>query len=294
RSYLAGDLPDEWRQPGLTSAHQARADVSGRAERLELERHPVHVAVAFERLQLVDPAAPRRLPQVELVACAVAILDHRARELEAAGDLEEQRRAVIVDVERDFGPAALAGDGHAVGQWRSCPEESEDRGRQPAERHEQRAAACGRRHGRRGRGRGEPEVDGEQQRHERAHENRYRPRYSAAEAPCATSASSPSCFRQVRLPHSQPKIASHARRLATPRAATMPIGAMTGAGPAPSLMIGRSALFPAVNGSAWTSHCMASGKRSAEKKLPESNHIGSMVTFMSPDTASIVRARLAT
>ena len=59
-------------------------------------------------------------------------------------------------------------------------------------------------------------------------------------------------------------------------------------------MIARSALFTAVSGSACTNHCMEAGKRSAEKKLPESNHIGSIATFISPDTASIVRARLAT
>src|ERR1700739_1358062 len=36
------------------------------------------------------------------------------------------------------------------------------------------------------------------------------------------------------------------------------------------------------------------GKRLAEKKTPERIHIGSMTTFMSPETPSVVRARDAT
>ena len=40
--------------------------------------------------------------------------------------------------------------------------------------------------------------------------------------------------------------------------------------------------------------CAASGKRSDEKKMPESIHIGSITRFIRPETASIVLARLAT
>ena len=52
-------------------------------------------------------------------------------------------------------------------------------------------------------------------------------------------------------------------------------------------MTARSASLSAVRGSARTSGCSASGKRSAEKKIPEQMNIGIMTTFMSPVTVSI-------
>src|SRR5262249_39185184 len=110
---------------------------------------------------------------------AIAILDHGTCEEKAARKLEEQRRTVIVDVERHFGPAALAGERDTVGQRLRRPEERPDRGSQPAERQDQRNAA--RRSGCRGWARTEPEAQGEQDRRERAHEAGHRPKTSATE-----------------------------------------------------------------------------------------------------------------
>ena len=59
-------------------------------------------------------------------------------------------------------------------------------------------------------------------------------------------------------------------------------------------MTARSASLSAVSGRAFTNGCTASGKRAYEKNVPERIHIGSITRFISPDTASIVRARLAT
>src|SRR5206468_16038 len=44
----------------------------------------------------------------------------------------------------------------------------------------------------------------------------------------------------------------------------------------------------------FTNGCIASGKRAYEKKVPDRIHIGSITRFISPETASMVRARLAT
>src|SRR5438045_4519864 len=59
-------------------------------------------------------------------------------------------------------------------------------------------------------------------------------------------------------------------------------------------MTARRASFSAVSGSALTNGCIASGNRAYEKNVPDSIHIGSITRFMSPETASMVRARLAT
>src|SRR2546429_4833528 len=50
----------------------------------------------------------------------------------------------------------------------------------------------------------------------------------------------------------------------------------------------------AVSGRALTNGCITSGNRAYEKNVPDSIHIGSITRFMSPETASMVRARLAT
>ena len=50
----------------------------------------------------------------------------------------------------------------------------------------------------------------------------------------------------------------------------------------------------AVSGSAWMNGCSAAGNRLAEKNTPEKTHMGIMMKFISPETASMVRARLAT
>src|SRR6202022_490419 len=60
---------------------------------------------------------------------------------------------------------------------------------------------------------------------------------------------------------------------------------------APSSMLARSASFRAVSGSSLMKGCTALGKLADEKKTPEKIHIGSMMKFMIPDTASVVRAR---
>ena len=49
----------------------------------------------------------------------------------------------------------------------------------------------------------------------------------------------------------------------------------------------------AVSGSAWMSGWTASGNLEEEKNTPEKIHIGSMTTFMMPDTPSTVRGRAA-
>ena len=59
-------------------------------------------------------------------------------------------------------------------------------------------------------------------------------------------------------------------------------------------MTARSASLSAVSGSAFTNGIMASGKREYEKNVPDKIHIGSITRFISPETPSIVFARLAT
>ena len=50
-------------------------------------------------------------------------------------------------------------------------------------------------------------------------------------------------------------------------------------------------MIVAVSGSAWMNGCATFGKLFDEKNTPDSTHIGIIVTFISPDTPSIVRAR---
>src|SRR5215218_3338164 len=63
---------------------------------------------------------------------------------------------------------------------------------------------------------------------------------------------------------------------------------------APSFINARSTLLSAVSGRAWMNGCNTCGNRSDEKNVPDSNHIGSMMKFIKPDTPSIVRGRAAT
>jgi len=56
----------------------------------------------------------------------------------------------------------------------------------------------------------------------------------------------------------------------------------------------RSASIWVVISSTSINGCIASGKRSDEKKMPDTTHMGSITGFISPETASTVRARLAT
>src|SRR5436309_2405433 len=92
----------------------------------------------------------------------------------------------------------------------------------------------------------------------------------------------------------QRKICSATTKLTTPHAVTMPNGAPRSLSRLPSIMTARRASFSAVSGSAFTNGCIASGKRAYEKKVPDRIHIGSITRFISPETASMVRARLAT
>src|SRR6185312_9515883 len=63
---------------------------------------------------------------------------------------------------------------------------------------------------------------------------------------------------------------------------------------APSFITVRRSVLSAVSGNALMNGWKTCGKRSDEKKVPESNHIGSMIKFIKPDTPSIVVGRAAT
>src|SRR5688572_2556409 len=63
---------------------------------------------------------------------------------------------------------------------------------------------------------------------------------------------------------------------------------------APSFINARSTEISAVNGRALMNGCRNWGKRSDEKNVPDSNHIGSMMKFIRPETPSIVVGRAAT
>src|SRR2546430_3458667 len=56
-------------------------------------------------------------------------------------------------------------------------------------------------------------------------------------------------------------------------------------------MLARRESLSAVSGSSLMNGCTTCGKFADEKKTPEKIHIGSMMKFMMPDTASVVRAR---
>ena len=74
----------------------------------------------------------------------------------------------------------------------------------------------------------------------------------------------------------------------------MAIGIQFDESDVPSFIKARSTLLSAVSGSAWMKGCRICGNRSEEKNVPESNHIGSMMKFIKPDTPSIVVGRAAT
>ena len=65
----------------------------------------------------------------------------------------------------------------------------------------------------------------------------------------------------------------------------------TAAKETPSSMFARRASLTAVSGSTLIKGCTTVGKFEDEKKTPEKIHIGSMMKFMIPETASVVRAR---
>ena len=65
----------------------------------------------------------------------------------------------------------------------------------------------------------------------------------------------------------------------------------TAAKETPSSMFARRASLTAVSGSTLIKGCTTLGKFEDEKKTPEKIHIGSMMKFMIPETASVVRAR---
>src|SRR5437773_425640 len=67
----------------------------------------------------------------------------------------------------------------------------------------------------------------------------------------------------------------------------------TAAKDAPSSMLARKASLTAVSGNSLMNGCTTFGKFDDEKNTPEKIHIGSMMKFMMPDTASVVRAREA-
>jgi CNT family concentrative nucleoside transporter len=92
----------------------------------------------------------------------------------------------------------------------------------------------------------------------------------------------------------QRKSASAATNDTTPQTATNPSSPATAPRDAPSTSTARSASLTAVSGSAWTNGWTASGNRLVEKNVPDSSHIGSMTTFIRPETPSIVWTRLAT
>ena len=59
-------------------------------------------------------------------------------------------------------------------------------------------------------------------------------------------------------------------------------------------MTARSASLSAVSGNSLMAGCIASGNRDEEKKTPEQIHIGTITTFIRPETPSTVLGRLAT
>src|ERR1051325_9669089 len=94
--------------------------------------------------------------------------------------------------------------------------------------------------------------------------------------------------------HCQRKIFNATTKLIKHHASSMAIGIKFDESDAPSFINERSTLLSAVSGSAWINGCRICGNRSEEKNVPDSNHIGSMMKFIKPDTPSIVVGRAAT
>src|SRR5215218_1956837 len=94
--------------------------------------------------------------------------------------------------------------------------------------------------------------------------------------------------------HCHLKILNATMKLATHHASSIAMGIQLDESVAPSFIKARSTLLSAVSGSAWMNGWRIWGKRSDEKNVPDSNHIGSMMKFIKPDTPSIVVGRAAT
>src|SRR6185503_7258643 len=90
------------------------------------------------------------------------------------------------------------------------------------------------------------------------------------------------------------KILNAITKLTTHHATSIAMGIQFDESEAPSFINARSTLLRAVNGRAWMNGCSTCGNRSEEKNVPDSNHIGSMMKFINPDTPSIVVGRAAT
>src|SRR5438105_5264342 len=91
----------------------------------------------------------------------------------------------------------------------------------------------------------------------------------------------------------QRKSLSAAKNMTTPQVRMINISGETVANEAPSSMFARNASFTAVSGRILMNGCTTAGKFEDEKNTPEKIHIGSMMKFMIPETASVVRAREA-
>src|SRR5204862_3971081 len=94
--------------------------------------------------------------------------------------------------------------------------------------------------------------------------------------------------------HCHLKIFSATTKLTKHHASKIAIASQLDESGAPSFINARSTLLRAVNGNAWMNGCRICGKRSDEKKVPDNNHIGSMIKFIKPETPSIVVGRAAT
>src|SRR6185369_10860978 len=94
--------------------------------------------------------------------------------------------------------------------------------------------------------------------------------------------------------HCQRKIFNATTKLTKHHVSSIATGIQLDESDVPSFINARSTLLSAVNGSAWMNGCRICGNLSEEKNVPESNHIGSMMKFIKPDTPSIVFGRAAT
>ena len=92
----------------------------------------------------------------------------------------------------------------------------------------------------------------------------------------------------------QRKIFSATTKLIRHQASSTAIGIQLDQRLAPSFINARSTLLSAVNGRALMNGCRTCGNLSDEKNVPDSNHIGSMIKFIKPETPSIVVGRAAT
>src|SRR6185369_6945427 len=113
--------------------------------------------------------------------------------------------------------------------------------------------------------------------------NRGRPRRAA-----------PTVRSEVSFGYCHLKIFSAITKLTTHHVSSIAIGTQLDDSDASSFINARRMLLSAVNGSAWMNGCSACGNRSDEKNVPDSNHIGSMMKFINPDTPSMVVGRAAT